>query len=84
LTIAAPSASVEEPPNAAKARLTNKLVKLVDAAAQIMLPKRMSDETTKTGRLPKYSATGTQIKFLRMLANDSVGGGLTYTKTGYE
>lgn len=64
LTIAAPNASVDAPPIPARVRLASKLSKLAERTAQMMLTNRISDPRTKTGRLPKYSASGAQRKFL--------------------
>jgi hypothetical protein len=63
LTMAAPSASVEDPPKAAMTRLASRPSKLVDTADPMIEQNIISDAMTNTGRLPKYSAVGTQKKF---------------------
>ena len=63
LIMAAPSASVEEPPTVERIRHARSVSKLVETAAPTTAQKNMSEASTKTGLLPRYSAAGTQKKF---------------------
>jgi hypothetical protein len=63
LIIAAPRASVEAPPKAATMRHACKTPKFGATADPTVAPNKIKDETTKTGRLPRYSANGTHKKF---------------------
>ena len=61
--MAAPNASVENPAKAATTQLASRLSKLSERADQMIQQNSNSDASTKTGRLPMYSAVGTQKKF---------------------
>jgi hypothetical protein len=69
LTMAAPRASVAAPAPATTIRQARSDPKLFEMAEPTMPKNAIRDASTKTGRLPTYSAAGTQMKFYLIIVN---------------
>ncbi len=63
LMMAAPRASVADPPKATIIRQACKVLKLFEIADPTIPRNVIKEEMTNTGRFPRYSAAGTQKKF---------------------
>ena len=68
MTTAAPKASVDEPAKAATMREPRSEPKDLATAPHTLARHNMREARTKTGLLPKYTAVGTQKKFLHAVS----------------